>query len=48
MVISACPLIAALPTVELDVAGQSIWSARPPAGLRSGLAMRIEQMSLLL
>ena len=48
MVISECPLIAALPSVELDVVGQSIWSARPPAGLRSGLAMRIEQMSLLL
>jgi hypothetical protein len=48
MMISGCPLIAALSLVEPDVVGQSIRSARPPFRPRSGLAMRIEQMSLLL
>jgi len=48
MVISDCPPIAALSSVDQDVVGQSIWSACPPLRPRFGLTMRIEQMSLLL
>jgi len=48
MVISDCPPIAALSSVEPVVVDQSIWSANRPLKPRSGLTMRIEQMSLLL